>query len=111
MVVAVLRTIELPDTAANAAPISVSRPVSITPTASRFVRSFIAQLPRFWSSAGCSHLEAMSRGTAAALTAYPGGIVDRVVKLSNGEYEVHNIGVNRPHHIFVNQGFKVVGAE
>ena len=33
-----------------------------------------------------------------------------VVKLSNGEYEVHYIGVNWPHHIFVNQDFKVVGA-
>jgi hypothetical protein len=30
--------------------------------------------------------------------------------LSNGEYEVHNIGVSWPHHIFVNQSFKVVGA-
>jgi len=49
--------------------------------------------------------------TEAALAAYPGGIVDRVVKLSNGEYEVHNIGVNWPHHIFVNQNFKVLGAE
>jgi preprotein translocase subunit YajC len=48
--------------------------------------------------------------TRAALAAYPGGVVDRVVKLSNGEYEVHNIGVNWPHHIFVNQSFKVVGA-
>src|SRR6266446_10871278 len=46
----------------------------------------------------------------AALAAYPGGIVDRVVKLSNGEYEVHNIGVNWPHHIFVNKNFKVIGA-
>ena len=51
------------------------------------------------------------KATEAALAAYPGGIVDRVVKLSNGEYEVHNIGVNWPHHIFVNQEFKVVGAE
>ncbi len=51
------------------------------------------------------------RATEAALAAYPGGIVDRVVKLSNGEYEVHNIGVNWPHHVFVNQDFKVVGAE
>jgi hypothetical protein len=51
-----------------------------------------------------------NRATEAALAAYPGGIVDRVVKLSNGEYEVHNIGVNWPHHIFVNQNFKVVGA-
>ena len=48
--------------------------------------------------------------TEAALLAYPGGVVDRVVKLSNGEYEVHNIGVNWPHHIFVNSQFKVIGA-
>ncbi len=52
-----------------------------------------------------------NKATEAALAAYPGGIVDRVVKLSNGEYEVHNIGVNWPHHIFVNQEFKVVGAD
>jgi hypothetical protein len=48
--------------------------------------------------------------TEAALAAYPGGVVDRVVQLSNGEYEVHYIGVNWPHHIFVNQNFTVVGA-
>jgi hypothetical protein len=53
---------------------------------------------------------AANQATEAALAAYPGGVVDRVVKLSNGEYEVHNIGVNWPHHIFVNQAFKVVGA-
>jgi hypothetical protein len=52
-----------------------------------------------------------NRATEAALAAYPGGIVDRVVKLSNGEYEVHNIGVNWPHHIFVNQSFEVLGAD
>ena len=52
-----------------------------------------------------------SKATEAALAAYPGGIVDHVVKLSNGESEDHNIGVNWPHHIFVNQEFKVVGAE
>jgi hypothetical protein len=51
-----------------------------------------------------------NKATEAALAAYPGGIIDRVVKLSNGEYEVHNIGVNWPHHIFVNQNFKVIGA-
>jgi hypothetical protein len=51
------------------------------------------------------------RATEAALTAYPGGIVDRVVKLGNGDYEVHNIGVNWPHHIFVSQDFKVIGAD
>jgi hypothetical protein len=54
---------------------------------------------------------AANNATEAALAAYPGGVVDRVVKLSNGEYEVHNIGVNWPHHIFVNQTFKVVGAD
>jgi len=48
--------------------------------------------------------------TEAALAAYPGGVVDRVVQLTDGEYEVHYIGVNWPHHIFVNQEFKVVGA-
>jgi len=51
-----------------------------------------------------------NKATEAALAAYPGGIVDRVVKLSTGEYEVHYIGVNWPHHVFVNQDFKVVGA-
>jgi hypothetical protein len=54
---------------------------------------------------------AAGKATEAALAAYPGGIVDRVVQLSNGEYEVHNIGVNWPHHIFVNQDFEVVGAD
>jgi hypothetical protein len=51
-----------------------------------------------------------NKATEAALAAYPGGVVDRVVQLSNGEYEVHYIGVNWPHHIFVNQDFQVVGA-
>jgi hypothetical protein len=52
-----------------------------------------------------------NKATEVALAVYPGGVVDRVVKLSNGEYEVHYIGVNWPHHIFVNQNFKVVGAD
>jgi hypothetical protein len=52
-----------------------------------------------------------SKGTEAALAAYLGGVVDRVVKLNNGEYEVHNIGVNWPHHIFINENFKVAGAD
>jgi hypothetical protein len=51
-----------------------------------------------------------NKATEAALAAYPGGVVDRVVQLSSGEYEVHYIGVNWPHHIFVNQDFEVVGA-
>jgi hypothetical protein len=51
-----------------------------------------------------------TKATEAALTSYAGGVVDRVVRLNNGEYEVHNIGVNWPHHIFVTTAFKVVGA-
>jgi hypothetical protein len=51
-----------------------------------------------------------NKATEAALAAYPGGIVDRVVQLSSGEFEVHYIGINWPHHIFVSQDFKVVGA-
>jgi hypothetical protein len=53
---------------------------------------------------------AANSATEAALAAYKGGVVDRVVQLSNGEYEVHYIGVNWPHHVFVSQDFTVVGA-
>ena len=53
---------------------------------------------------------AAESATKAALAAYPGGVVDRVVQLSSGEYEVHNIGVNWPHHVFVSQSFQVLGA-
>jgi hypothetical protein len=54
---------------------------------------------------------AANKAKAAALAAYPGGTVNRVVLLSNGEYNVHVIGVNWPHHVFVSTNFKVVGAE
>jgi len=54
---------------------------------------------------------AANKATEAALAAYPGGVVDRVVRVSNGEYEVHNIGVDWPHHVFVDQSFEVVGAD
>jgi hypothetical protein len=53
---------------------------------------------------------AADKAKAAALAAYPGGTVNRVVLLSDGEYNVHVIGVNWPHHIFVDASFKVVGA-
>src|ERR1700722_14380451 len=38
----------------------------------------------------------------AALAAYPGGVVDRVVALGGGQYEVHYNGVKLLHHIFCN---------
>jgi hypothetical protein len=73
----------------------------------------VGQIPAAYSQGSGTIVSgtAANQATKAALAAYPGGIVDRVVKLSNGEYEVHNIGVNWPHHIFVNQAFDVVGAD
>ncbi|MGZ3600444.1 MAG: hypothetical protein ACXWQ5_12205 [Ktedonobacterales bacterium] len=71
----------------------------------------VGQIPNYTEGSGTivSGTTA-NKATEAALAAYPGGVVDRVVQLSNGEYEVHNIGVNWPHHVFVNQDFQVVGA-
>jgi membrane-bound inhibitor of C-type lysozyme len=73
----------------------------------------VGQIPASYSQGSGTIVSgtAANKATKAALAAYPGGIVDRVVKLSGGEYEVHNIGVNWPHHIFVTQAFKVVGAD
>jgi hypothetical protein len=73
----------------------------------------VGQIPASYNQGSGTIVSGTTANTAtkAALAAYPGGIVDRVVKLSNGEYEVHNIGVDWPHHIFVNQDFKVVGAD
>ena len=72
----------------------------------------VGQIPASYSQGSGTIVSgtAANKATEAALAAYPGGIVDRVVLLSNGEYEVHCIGVNWPHHIFVNQDFKVIGA-
>jgi hypothetical protein len=73
----------------------------------------VGQVPASYSQGSGTIVSgtAANKATEAALAAYPGGVVDRVVKLSNGEYEVHYIGVNWPHHVFVNQGFRVIGAE
>jgi hypothetical protein len=54
---------------------------------------------------------AANKAKAAAVAAYPGGTVNRVVLLSDGQYNVHIIGVNWPHHVFVSKDFKVIGAE
>jgi hypothetical protein len=73
----------------------------------------VGQIPADYSQGSGTIVSgtAANKATEAALAAYPGGVVDRVVLVSNGEYEVHYIGVNWPHHIFVNQDFKVVGAD
>ena len=72
----------------------------------------VGQIPTNWSQGSGTIVSGATanKATEAALAAYPGGIVDRVVKLSNGEYNVHYIGVNWPHHVFESAGFKVVGA-
>jgi hypothetical protein len=73
----------------------------------------VGQIPANWSQGQGTIVSgtAANKATEAALAAYPGGVVDRVVKLSNGDYNVHYIGVNWPHHVFLNQDFKVIGAE
>jgi hypothetical protein len=73
----------------------------------------VGQIPASYSQGSGTIVSgtAADKATEAALAAYPGAIVDRVVKLSNGEYNVHYIGVNWPHHVFVSQDFKVIGAE
>ena len=73
----------------------------------------VGQIPANYSEGSGTIVSGTSanKATEAALAAYPGGVVDRVVKLSNGDYEVHNIGVNWPHHVFVNKNFKVIGAD
>jgi hypothetical protein len=54
---------------------------------------------------------AANKAKAAAVAAYAGGTVNRVVLLSDGSYNVHIIGVNWPHHVFVNANLQVVGAK
>lgn len=49
------------------------------------------------------------QAVTTALKQYPGGIVDRVVLLAGGYYEVHDIGTNI-HHVFENSSFQVIGA-
>jgi hypothetical protein len=79
-----------------------------TPTASKQV----GQIPANWSAGSGTIVSGATanEATEAALAAYPGAVVDRVAKLSNGDYNVHYIGVNWPHHVFESSSFKVVGA-
>jgi hypothetical protein len=80
-----------------------------TPTDSKQV----GRIPANWSQGQGTIVSgtAANNATEAALAAYPGAVVDRVVLLSNGEYNVHYLGVNWPHHVFETASFKVVGAE
>jgi hypothetical protein len=72
----------------------------------------VGQVPANWSPGSGTIVTgaAANKAKAAAVAAYPGGTVNRVVLLSNGEYNVHMIAVSWPHHIFVGKDFKVLGA-
>jgi hypothetical protein len=54
---------------------------------------------------------AADKAKAAALTTNYPGTVNRVVKLSDGSYNVHLLGTSGPHHVFVSKDFKVTGAQ
>jgi hypothetical protein len=54
---------------------------------------------------------AADKAKAAAVAKYPGGTVNRVLKLSDGSYAVHRIGTSGLHHVFVSKDFKVTGAQ
>ena len=54
--------------------------------------------------------EAADKAKAAALVKYPGGTINRVLKLSDGSYAVHMIMIRWPHHVFVSKNFEVTGA-
>jgi hypothetical protein len=91
-------------TVAKVVPFTRGKPTAATP---------VGQIPAGFKDGSGTLITgtAANKAKAAAAAAYPGGTVNRVSKLSNGEYNVHIIGVNWPHHVFVNQNFQVVGAE
>jgi hypothetical protein len=69
------------------------------------------QIPKGWSPGSGTIITgaAADKVKAAALaTKYP-GTVNRVLKLSDGSYVAHLLGTSGPHHVFVNQAFKVTG--
>lgn len=73
----------------------------------------VGQVPPGWTAGSGTIVTGATanKAKAAALAAYPGGTIDRVVQVSDGDYNVHIIGVNWPHHVFVSHNFKVIGAE
>jgi hypothetical protein len=72
----------------------------------------VGQAPQGWTPGSGTIVTgtAADKAEAAAAASYPGGIVNRVVLLSNGDYNVHVIGVNWPRHVFVDPSFNVTGA-
>jgi hypothetical protein len=72
----------------------------------------VGQVPQNWRPGTGTIITgaAADKAKAVAVVKYPGGTVNRVLKLSDGSYAVHRIGTSAPHHVFVSQDFKVTGA-
>jgi hypothetical protein len=72
----------------------------------------VGQVPQNWHSGSGMIITgaAANKAEAAALAKYPGGTVNRVLKLSDGSYAVHMIKISWPHHVFVSENFTVTGA-
>ena len=72
----------------------------------------VGQVPQGWHSGSGTIITGASadKAEAVAVANYPGGTVNRVLKLSDGSYAVHMIKISWPHHVFVGKNFKVTGA-
>jgi hypothetical protein len=81
------------------------------PQASQVTQQETGHVPAGWQPGTGTIITgaAADKAKAAAVAAYPGGIVNRVLQLSDGSYAVHRIGVPSPHHVFVSTDFKVTG--
>jgi len=87
---------------ANAAPITRSAPN----------QRVAGQVPKNWQPGTGTIITgaAANKAQSVALASYPGGTVNRVLKLGDGSYAVHMIRIAWPHHVFVSKGFVVSGA-
>jgi len=72
----------------------------------------VGQVPPGWHSGSGTIITgaAANKAKAVAVAKYPRGTVNRVLKLSDGSYAVHQIKISWPHHVFVSKSFKVTGA-
>jgi hypothetical protein len=96
---------------------SSSNGVSGTASAAMFAQQgqnqrAVGQIPQNWHSGSGTIITgaAADKAKAVALAKYPGGTVNRVLKLSDGSYAVHMIKISWPHHVFVSKSFQVTGA-
>ncbi len=97
---------------ANAAPQAQSAPpAQSAPQAQPDQTARVGQVPQNWQPGTGTIITgaAADKAKAAAVAKYPGGVVNRVLKLSDGSYAVHRIQTPAPHHIFVSKDFKVTG--